>query len=76
MWNEQILSGIGEDPDKPKIFTKKNVRNHSYHKFYPVLAKIRINRVLLYFISHYYIDVFVIFLLNSTKTNDFKAYKI
>ena len=46
-WKEQILSGIGEDrknPDKPKIFIKKNVRNHSYHQFYPVLAKIRINR--------------------------------
>jgi len=27
---------------------KKNVRNHSYHRFYPVLAKIRINRGLLY----------------------------
>jgi len=49
MWKEQILSGIGEDPDKPKIFTNKNERNHSYHQFYPVLAKIRINRGLLYF---------------------------
>ena len=29
--------------DKPKNFLKKNVRNHSYHQFYPVLAKIRIN---------------------------------
>jgi len=29
-------------PDKPKLFIKKNVRNHSYHQFYPVLAKIRI----------------------------------
>jgi len=48
MWNEQTLSGIGEDPDKPKIFIKKNERNHSYHQFYPVLAKIRINRGLLY----------------------------
>ena len=42
-----------KNPDKPKIFIKKNVRNHSYHQFYPVLAKIwitriRINRVLLY----------------------------
>jgi len=45
---EQILSGIGEDPDKPNIFIKKNVRNHSYHQFYPVLAKIRINQGLLY----------------------------
>jgi len=25
-----------------KIFIKKNVRNHSYHQFYPVLAKIRL----------------------------------
>jgi len=49
MWKQQILSGIGEDPDKSKVFIKKNIRNHSYHKFYPVLAKIRINRVLLYF---------------------------
>ena len=47
-YEEQILSGIGEHPDKPKIFIKKNVRNHSYHQFYPVLAKIRINRGLLY----------------------------
>jgi len=45
MWKEQILSGIGEDPDKPKIFVKKDVRNHSYHTFYPVLAKIQINRL-------------------------------
>jgi len=45
MWKEQILSGIGEDPDKPKIFIKKKVRNHSYHQFYPVLANIRINRI-------------------------------
>jgi len=28
----------------------KNVRNHSYHQFYPVLAKIRLNRSLLYFV--------------------------
>jgi len=42
MWKEQILSGISEDPDKPKIFVKKNGRNHSYHQFYPVSAKIRI----------------------------------
>jgi len=48
MWKEQILSGIGENPDKPKIFIKKNIRNHSYYQFYPVLAKIRINRGLLY----------------------------
>ena len=49
-WNEQILSVIGEDrenPDKAKIFIKKNVRNHSYLQFYPVLAKIRINQGLL-----------------------------
>jgi len=36
-------SGL-KNPDKPKIFIKKNVRNHSYHQFYPVLAKSRINR--------------------------------
>jgi len=44
------FTGIGEDrenPDKPKIFIKKNVRNHSYYPFYPVLAKIQINRGLL-----------------------------
>ena len=40
-------SGL-KNPDKPKIFIKKNVRNHSYHQFYPILAKIRINRGLLY----------------------------
>jgi len=48
---EQILSGIGVDPDKPKIFMKKNVRNHPYHQFYLVLVKIRINRGLLYFLN-------------------------
>jgi len=37
-----------KNPDKLKIFIKKNVRNHSYHQIYPVLAKIRINRGLLY----------------------------
>jgi len=37
-------SGL-KNPDKPKIFIKKNVRNHSYHRIYPVLAKIRINRI-------------------------------
>jgi len=31
--------------DKPKIFIKKNVGNHSYHQFYLVLATIRINRI-------------------------------
>ena len=40
-------SGL-KNPDKPKIFIKNNVRNHSYHQFYPDLAKIRINRGLLY----------------------------
>ena len=40
-------SGL-KNPDKPKIFIKKNVRNHPYHQFYPVFAKIRINRGLLY----------------------------
>ena len=48
MWKKHILSGIGEDPDKPKIFIKKNVGNYSYHQFCPVVAKIRINRGLLY----------------------------
>jgi len=38
-----------KNPDKPKIFIKKNVKNHSYHQFYPVLAKVRINRGLLYY---------------------------
>jgi len=40
-------SGL-KNSDKPKIFMKKNVRNHSYHQFHPVLAKIRIDRGLLY----------------------------
>jgi len=45
-------SGL-KNPGKLKIFTKKNIRNHSYHQFYPVLAKIwikriRINQSLLY----------------------------
>jgi len=54
MWKEQILSGIGEDPDlKIRINRiKENVRNHSYHQFYPVSAKIRINRGLLYSALH------------------------
>jgi len=44
MWNEHILSGIGlNNLDEPKIFIKKNVRNHPYHQFYLVLAKIWIN---------------------------------
>ena len=34
-----------KNPDKPKIFIKKKVWNHSYHRFYPVLAKIWINRI-------------------------------
>ena len=33
--------------DKPKVFIKKNKINHSYHQFYPILTKIRINRGLL-----------------------------
>jgi len=37
-------SGL-KNPDKSKIFIKKNIRNHSYHQFYPVLAKMRINRI-------------------------------
>jgi len=32
-------SGL-KNPDKPKIFIKNNVRNHSYHQFYPVVAKL------------------------------------
>jgi len=31
--------------DKPKIFIKKNVRNHLHHQFYSVLVKIWINRI-------------------------------
>jgi len=31
-----------KNPDKPKSFKKKNVRNHSYRQFCPVLVKIRI----------------------------------
>jgi len=27
-----------KNPDKPKIFIKKNVRNLSYYQFFPVLA--------------------------------------
>jgi len=37
-----------KNPDKPKIFIKKNIRNHSYHQFYLDLAKIRANQGLLY----------------------------
>ena len=49
-WQRSGLKNL----DKPKIFIKKNERNHAYHQFYPVLAKIRINRIrinrgLLYF---------------------------
>jgi len=51
MWKEQILSGIGEDPDKPKVFVKKNGRNYSYHEFHTVWAKIQINRGLLYVVE-------------------------
>jgi len=52
MWRADFIrhlqrSGL-KNPDKPKIFIKKNVRNHSYQQFYPALAKIRINRGLLY----------------------------
>jgi len=32
-----------KNPDNPKIVTDKNVRNQSYHRFYPVWAKIWIN---------------------------------
>jgi len=42
-------SGL-KNPDKPKIFIEKNVTNHSYHQFYPVLAKI--NRGLLHLIRN------------------------
>jgi len=37
-------SGL-KNPDTPNVFVKNKVRNHSYHRFYPVLAKIRINRI-------------------------------
>ena len=40
-------SGL-KNPDKSKMFIKKNERNHSYHQCYPFLAKIRINRGLLH----------------------------
>jgi len=56
VWNKHILSGVCEDPDKPKIFVEKNVRNHSQHQSYPALAKIRINRGLLYLHS-YLLDI-------------------
>ena len=58
MWkakNFPVLAKIRiKNPYKPKIFIKKKLRNHSYHQFHPVLAKIRINRIringgLLYF---------------------------
>ena len=53
MWRADLIrywrrSGL-KNPDKLKIFIKKNVKNHSYHQFCPVLAKIRINRGLLYY---------------------------
>jgi len=38
-WQRSGLKNL----DKPKIFIKKIVRNHSYHQFYPVLVKIQIN---------------------------------
>jgi len=34
-----------KSPDKPTIFIKKNVRNHSYRQFYLVFAKIRFNQI-------------------------------
>ena len=40
-WQRSGLKNL----DIPKIFIKKNVRNHSYQQFYLVLAKIRINRI-------------------------------
>jgi len=43
-WRRSGLKNL----DKPIIFMKKNVRNHSYYRIYPVLAQIRINRGLLY----------------------------
>jgi len=47
-----VAAGL-KHPDKPMIFIK-NVRNHPYHQFYPVLAKIRINRGLLYCVPWYH----------------------
>ena len=35
MWKEKSLSGIGEDPDKPKIFCKENVKNHLFRQIFP-----------------------------------------
>jgi len=43
-------SGL-KNPDNPNNFIKNNVRNDWHHQFYPVLAKIRINRGLLHDIS-------------------------
>ena len=37
-----------KNPNKLKIFIKKNVWNHLYHQCYPVFAKIWVNRGLLY----------------------------
>jgi len=34
-----------KNPDKLNIFIKKNIRNHSYYRFYPVLVKIWFNRI-------------------------------
>jgi len=39
-WRRSGLKNL----DKTKIFIEKNVRNHSYHQFLPVLMKTRINR--------------------------------
>jgi len=46
-------SGL-KNPDKPQMFKKKNVTSHSYHQFFPVLEKIRINRGLLYFLKFWF----------------------
>jgi len=58
------------NPDKPKIFLKKYVKNHSYPQFHLVLAKIRMNRGLLY-----YIGAVCCFVLNTDKKNRCDSYK-
>jgi len=65
MWKEKIIPGTGEDQDEPKIFIKKNAKNHSYHQFYPVLAKIRINRGLLYLTLDFITKLLIAFDANN-----------
>jgi len=39
-----------ETPDRLKIFITNSVTNNLCHQFYPVLAKVQINRGLLYIV--------------------------